>query len=65
MNVVIGRCGYAEPTEEGAEECHRSGKRITVQDPLGSLMEIVRCRRHSDWIEAPEALTDDQWDTGE
>ena len=27
MNVVIGRCGYAEPTEEGAEECHRNGNK--------------------------------------
>ena len=27
---VIGRCGYAAPTEDGAEECTRSGVRLRV-----------------------------------
>ena len=50
----IGPCGYTEPTDEGAIACRQSGMRLTVRDPLGSLVSIVRCRRHSDWIEAHE-----------
>ena len=50
----IGPCGFAEPTDEGAIACRQSGKRLTVRDPLGSLRSIVRCRRHSDWVEAHE-----------
>ena len=48
----IGQCGYAEPTDEGLTECINSGLRITVKAPLGNFMSIVRCREHSDWIEA-------------
>ena len=48
----IGCCGYAEPTDEGAVECHKSGLRLTVRDPLGFLRSIVRCRQHSDWVNA-------------
>lgn len=50
----IGRCGYAEPTDEGARECGASGLRITVREPLGHLMSIIRCKQHSDWIEASQ-----------
>lgn len=50
----IGRCGYAEPTEDGDVECRQSGKTLIVRNPLGYLVSIVRCRRHSDWLEAHE-----------
>ena len=48
----IGRCGYSEPTDEGAVECCKSGLRLTVRDPLGFLRSIIRCRQHSDWVNA-------------
>ena len=51
---AIGRCGFAEHDEEGAVECQKSGLRLTVRDPLGHLVSIIRCRLHSDWIEAYE-----------
>ena len=54
----IGPCGYAEPTDEGAVECRHSGKRLRVRDPLGYMAVIVRCRQHSDWIEAREEEED-------
>jgi hypothetical protein len=49
--LKIGLCGYAEPTDAGFIECRASGKRLTVQTPFG-LSSIVRCRKHSDWVEA-------------
>ena len=52
--ATIGRCGYAEPTDDGAAECKATGKKIVVRDPFGSCVSIVRCRKHSDWIEADE-----------
>jgi hypothetical protein len=48
----IGLCGYADPTDDGSGECRASGLRITVRDCFGRLVSIVRCRQHSDWIEA-------------
>ena len=51
MMLIGGRCGYAEPTDDGAVECFEIGLRITVRDPFGNLMSIVRCIEHSDWIE--------------
>lgn len=53
--TVGGRCGYMEPTEDGARQCDQIGVRITVSDELGHLHSIVRCIEHSDWIEAEEA----------
>lgn len=50
--LVGGRCGYMEPTDDGAVQCHEMGLRITVKDPLGTYHSIVRCIEHSDWIEA-------------
>ena len=50
---TIGLCGYVEPTDEGGDECRASGLRIRVRDHLGHTLFIVRCRKHSDWIEAP------------
>lgn len=44
------RCGYAVPTDDGAIRCPEIGLRITVREPLGHLMSIIRCQRHSDWI---------------
>ena len=54
--VRLERCGFAEPSDDdGAAECGRMGLRILVRDPfLGHLMSIVRCPRHSDWIEADD-----------
>lgn len=52
--VEIGRCGYAEPDDEkGSVPCSHPGKKILVRDALSErLCVIVRCRRHSDWVEA-------------
>lgn len=47
--LKIGRCGYAEPCDEGDVECRKSGLRVTGEDPLGHLRSIVRCAKHSDW----------------
>lgn len=53
--TVGGRCGYAEPDDElGEIRCENMGVRITVQDPLGMRMSIVRCNEHSDWVEVRE-----------
>ena len=52
--IEIGPCGYAEPGAEESELCQRSGKRLTVRDPLGYLRSIIRCRAHSGWEEALE-----------
>lgn len=50
--LVGGRCGYMEPTDDGAVQCFEMGLRITVTDGLGRYYSIVRCIEHSDWIEA-------------
>ena len=47
--ITIGRCGYAEPTEDGAWCCTKSGVRFTVEDAFGYLRSIVRCQEHGDW----------------
>ena len=49
--TVGGRCGYVDILEDGVQECDQIGLRLTVRDPLGHLMSIVRCIEHSDWIE--------------
>lgn len=50
----IAPCGYADHTENGAVPCPKSGKRLRVEDPLGYVVVIYRCREHSDWVEVED-----------
>lgn len=49
--LIGGRCGYWHENEFGSMQCVEMGIRLTVKDPLGNLMSIVRCHEHSDWVD--------------
>ena len=50
---VGGQCGYFEPDDDGDIQCTEVGLRHLSATPNGTLISIVRCVEHSDWIEPP------------